>query len=86
MRTVRFVPDWRAVAAYLRDPRSDWKPKAAVVAALAYLVWPADLVPDIAPLLGWLDDIGLTALAAWYLVHAASRRNAPPGTPYQPKN
>lgn len=77
MRSVRFLPDWRAVAAYLRDPSSDWKPKVLAAVAIAYLLWPADLLPDIAPVLGWMDDIGLAGLATWYLVHAAGRKHPP---------
>ncbi|TAK05223.1 DUF1232 domain-containing protein [Patescibacteria group bacterium] len=80
MSRVRFMPDWRAVAAYLRDPSSDWKPKVFAVLAIAYLIWPADLVPDIVPLLGWFDDIGLAGVATWYLMHAAGRKR-PPAAP-----
>lgn len=78
MRIVRYLPDWRAIAAYLRDPSSDWKPKVLAAVAIAYLLWPADLLPDIAPILGWMDDIGLAGLATWYLVHAAGRKRPPP--------
>lgn len=68
-----FIPDWRKVIAYLRDPKSDWKPKAALVFALLYLLWPIDLFPDIAPLIGWLDDLGLGALAVGYLISKSSK-------------
>ncbi|MEK7073243.1 MAG: DUF1232 domain-containing protein [Patescibacteria group bacterium] len=78
MRSLRFTPDWRAVVAYLRDPTSDWKPKMLATFVIAYLLWPVDLIPDVAPVLGWFDDIGLAALAAWYLVHASGRKRPPP--------
>ncbi len=78
MRTVCFKPDWRAVAAFLRDPSADWKPKMLAAFAIAYLLWPADLIPDIAPFLGLFDDIGLASLAAWYLISAAGRKRPPP--------
>ncbi len=55
----------------MRDPKADWKPKAAIGLAVLYLIWPIDLVPDLAPIIGWLDDIGITALAIAYLVHAS---------------
>jgi len=58
---------------FLRDPAADWKPKAIGVLALVYIVWPLDLVPDLAPIIGWLDDLGLAALAGWYLVYATRR-------------
>ncbi len=54
------------------DPTADWKPKLAIGLAVLYLIWPIDLVPDLAPILGWLDDIGITTLAAAYLLHAAN--------------
>ncbi len=31
-------------------------------AALLYTFWPADSIPDIIPLIGWLDDAGLLTL------------------------
>lgn len=78
MSRMSFVPDWRRIVAYLRDPKSDWKPKAALVAALVYILWPVDLIPDIAPVLGWLDDAGLTTLAVWYLIRKS--KSLPPST------
>ena len=42
--------------------------KALVIFGTAiYLVSPIDLIPDVIPILGWLDDIGVLALAANYL-------------------
>lgn len=32
------------------------------VAAIAYVVWPADLIPDITPFIFWLDDVGVVVL------------------------
>lgn len=29
----------------------------AVVIALLYVLWPIDLVPDLIPVIGWLDDV-----------------------------
>jgi uncharacterized membrane protein YkvA (DUF1232 family) len=46
----------------LRQPGAPWGPKLVLVAALAYLLIPLDLVPDV-PLLGFLDDLGVFALA-----------------------
>lgn len=34
----------------------------AIVAAFIYIVSPIDLIPDIVPLAGWLDDIGVVAI------------------------
>jgi len=27
------------------------------VLALLYIIWPADLVPDVVPVIGWIDDL-----------------------------
>lgn len=68
-----FLTDWSSLYKFIKDPKSDWKPKAAIVFTIVYLIWPIDLLPDIAPILGWLDDIGVTALAMTYLVHASNK-------------
>ncbi len=55
---------WR----YLRDGRVPLWRKLVGVAAVAYLVWPFDLIPDFIPILGWLDDAGVLMAAAVFLV------------------
>lgn len=65
------APHWKTIYRFLLDKRTDWKPKALLVAAIIYLLWPIDLVPDFIPVLGWLDDIGVGSLALWYLSRAA---------------
>ncbi|MFA5936053.1 MAG: DUF1232 domain-containing protein [Patescibacteria group bacterium] len=72
-----FIPDWRSIWRYLKDPKTNWKPKALLVIALVYLLWPIDLLPDILPLMGWLDDIGFLTIAGWVLIRAVSKI-APP--------
>lgn len=52
---------------YLRDAEvATWK-KGVAFAALLYAVLPVDLVPDIVPLFGWLDDLGVLTLAAAFV-------------------
>ncbi len=43
-----------------------WKALSVIVAmmALAYDISPLDLSPDAVPVLGWLDDAGITVMAA----------------------
>lgn len=57
----------------LRDPRVAKLPRFAVIAALAYLVWPVDLLPDFAlPIVGWLDDATLIWMALRWLIRAGA--------------
>ncbi len=49
----------RLVWRLMRDPRVPSYLKALPVATLVYLVLPVDLLPDIAPLLGQIDDLGI---------------------------
>lgn len=43
-----------------------WKALSVIIAmmALAYDISPFDLSPDAVPVLGWLDDAGITVMAA----------------------
>ena len=71
----------RALWRYLKDPRKPWGPKLAVVAAVAYLIFPLDLIPDV-PLIGFLDDLGvLSAALAWLAQNALADADAKRGAP-----
>lgn len=41
----------------LRDPRTPWYSKATALLAGAYLLSPVDLLPDVIPVAGYLDDL-----------------------------
>jgi uncharacterized membrane protein YkvA (DUF1232 family) len=43
--------------ALYKDPRSPGGFRATVWAAVAYLLFPFDLIPDVIPVLGQLDDL-----------------------------
>jgi uncharacterized membrane protein YkvA (DUF1232 family) len=73
MKRTRFMPDLQGLWSFLSDREADWKPKVGVILAVLYLLWPVDLLPDFAPFIGWLDDIGFVGLASWYLIHATNR-------------
>ena len=45
-----------------------------LVAGLAYALWPLDLVPDWAVLVGWVDDAFVVFLAAYMAYHAYQER------------
>ena len=51
-------------------------PRNIIIAVLAilYAVWPADFLPDLMPIVGWLDDIGVLAIAVSVIAAAVHRR------------
>jgi uncharacterized membrane protein YkvA (DUF1232 family) len=62
-KKISFAKDILALVNYMRDPYVSWHRKAIVVGALIYFISPIDAIPDIAPLIGYLDDLGvITAL------------------------
>lgn len=50
----------------------DGRRKALAAAALAYIIWPLDSLPDFLPALGWLDDTTIALLALTSIASAAS--------------
>lgn len=61
------------VGRYVRSPRvAGWK-KALGVLAVVYAVMPIDLVPDVVPLFGWLDDVGVLAAAFTFIARDMSQ-------------
>ena len=45
------------------DPRVATGGKLLGLFALLYLLMPVDLIPDLIPVVGWLDDVGVSGLA-----------------------
>jgi uncharacterized membrane protein YkvA (DUF1232 family) len=67
---------------YFRDEKVPGWRKFVVVGAVAYVLLPIDLIPDLVPVLGWLDDIGAIGAALAFLSrdvssHAAKERAIP---------
>ena len=68
----RFVPDCVVLfRRLLSDPRVSRGRKVLLLAMVAYLVMPFDLVPDFIPVAGQLDDAILVALVLRSLMRAA---------------
>ena len=65
---VQVVRRAKQLWAYLNSGRTSGWDKAIIVAALLYLMSPVDLVPDTIPVLGWLDDMGVAAIALNYVL------------------
>jgi uncharacterized membrane protein YkvA (DUF1232 family) len=58
----------RRTLAFIADPEvAIWRKVIGAVAAF-YVVLPFDLIPDIIPIFGWLDDLGVVGLFTWYMV------------------
>lgn len=60
-KTVR--RDVHALWLAARDPRTPWYAKAFAIAIAAYALSPIDLIPDVIPVLGYLDEVLLLPLA-----------------------
>lgn len=68
----RFVPDCIVLfRRLLSDPRVSHRRKLLLLALVAYLSMPFDLVPDFIPIAGQLDDAILVALVLRTLLRAA---------------
>ncbi|MGE5798310.1 MAG: YkvA family protein [Ignavibacteria bacterium] len=66
-KKISFAKDILALFNYMKDPVVSWHRKAIVVAALIYFIVPIDAVPDISPLIGYLDDLGVIAALLKFL-------------------
>ncbi|MEB3198394.1 MAG: YkvA family protein [Candidatus Sericytochromatia bacterium] len=58
-----FAKDMVALYYCMQDRETPVWVKATIVGALAYFVLPADMVPDVLPMLGFTDDAAAIALA-----------------------
>jgi len=66
-KRISFAKDVLALYRYMKDPFVKWYRKAIVVAALIYFIVPIDTIPDIIPLFGYLDDLGVITALLKYL-------------------
>lgn len=58
-KKISFAKDLVALYKYLLDGSVSWHRKAIVAAALIYFIVPIDAIPDLAPLFGYMDDLGV---------------------------
>ncbi|MFA5805595.1 MAG: YkvA family protein [Melioribacteraceae bacterium] len=66
---IRFANEVKALYRYMLDKYVPWYRKSIVIAALIYFISPIDAIPDIAPLVGYLDDLGVIAAVIKYMGH-----------------
>lgn len=66
-KKISFAKDVVALYNYMKDPYVSWHRKAIVVMGLAYFISPIDTIPDIAPLIGYLDDLGVITAVIKFL-------------------
>lgn len=62
MRLKTFLARLEMIRAVFGDTRTPAVSKILPWIAIIYFLWPADLAPDVIPLIGQLDDIGIAAL------------------------
>ena len=66
------------IGRYFRDSQVSLAKKGLAFLAAAYAVMPIDAIPDVLPVVGWLDDVGVIAAVAAFIwrdvkKHAAAR-------------
>jgi uncharacterized membrane protein YkvA (DUF1232 family) len=66
-KRISFAKDILALYKYMKDPFVKWYRKSIVVAALIYFIVPIDTIPDLTPLFGYLDDLGVITALLKYL-------------------
>ena len=70
--TIKQIPAYlRLLGGLLTDPRVDPLDKLLVGGAIAYVVMPFDLIPDVIPFIGQVDDVFVLVLALRRLISHA---------------
>ena len=64
---LKVIGHLKALRRYMMDSDVKWYRKSIVIAALVYFVTPFDALPDFAPIVGYLDDIGVIAWTVKFL-------------------
>jgi uncharacterized membrane protein YkvA (DUF1232 family) len=54
--------------------------------AVVYFLSPVDAVPDLIPILGWLDDLGVLSAAAFWMVRQVQQYHPEPKSNGMPQD
>ena len=69
LQILAHLPDFaRLYWRLFRDRRVSMIAKGLLVVTLAYVVWPFDLIPDMIPVVGEVDDLGIVLAGLWLFV------------------
>jgi uncharacterized membrane protein YkvA (DUF1232 family) len=69
----RLKREVRALYLAYRDPRVPWYARLFAALVVAYALSPIDLIPDLIPILGYLDDLILIPLGVWLALRMIPR-------------
>lgn len=58
-----------AVGGQMKKKYIGWINWCLFLLSIVYFVFPLDLIPDLIPIVGWIDDIVFLGLSLWRLWH-----------------
>jgi uncharacterized membrane protein YkvA (DUF1232 family) len=69
MQVLAYLPQFvRLYWRLFRDRRVSVLAKALLVLTIAYVVWPFDVIPDVLPFIGEVDDLAVVLSGLWLFV------------------
>ena len=75
---VPFLGDIVVLWRLLRDREAHWALKLVAFCTLAYVISPIDALPEaVAPMIGWIDDVGLVLALRFLLERPLARYRYP---------
>ncbi len=78
MKSAEALTAVQKLSRYLKDPKVSLWRKLTGLWALLYLLSPVDAVPDVIPVVGWLDDLGVLSVVAYFIIREVRRHAAAP--------
>ena len=75
---MNFLANLRYALRYLSDPKIPWRRKIWFYLVLLYFFSPLDLLPDLFPGIGWLDDLIVLSVGLWWFSRELKRYRGRP--------